>query len=171
MRFNSLENEALLEGDRDWGIRLSVDREAATLTVSDNGLGMDREAIIEHLGTIAKSGTRAFLERLKEAEATSRPELIGQFGVGFYSAFMVADKVTVISRPAGAKEAVRWESDGQGEFTVAPAQRNGRGTDVVLHLKDEEKDFLETWRLRGLVKQFSDYIEHPIVMALSLIHI
>jgi len=167
VRFNSLENEALLEGDRDWGIRLSVDREAATLTVSDNGLGMDREAIIEHLGTIAKSGTRAFLERLKEAEATSRPELIGQFGVGFYSAFMVADKVTVISRAAGSAEAVRWESDGQGEFTVAPAERAGRGTDVILHLKADEKDFLETWRLRGLVKQFSDFIEHPIVMAVE----
>ncbi len=167
VRFNSLENEALLEGDRDWAIRLSVDREAATLTVSDNGLGMDREAIIEHLGTIAKSGTRAFLERLKEAEATSRPELIGQFGVGFYSAFMVADKVTVISRAAGSAEAVRWESDGQGEFTVAPAERAGRGTDVILHLKADEKDFLETWRLRGLVKQFSDFIEHPIVMAVE----
>ncbi len=167
VRFNSLENEALLEGDRDWAIRLSVNREAATLTVSDNGLGMDREAIIEHLGTIAKSGTRAFLERLKEAEATSRPELIGQFGVGFYSAFMVADKVTVISRPAGAKEAVRWESDGQGEFTVAPAERAGRGTDVILHLKADEREFLETWRLRGLVKQFSDFIEHPIVMAVE----
>ncbi len=167
VRFNSLENEALLEGDRDWAIRLSVDREAATLTVSDNGLGMDREAIIEHLGTIAKSGTRAFLERLKEAEATSRPELIGQFGVGFYSAFMVADKVTVISRAAGTKEAVRWESDGQGEFTVAPAERAGRGTDVILHLKADEKDFLETWRLRGLVKQFSDFIEHPILMAVE----
>jgi len=167
VRFNSLENEALLEGDRDWAIRLSVDREAATLTVSDNGLGMDREAIIEHLGTIAKSGTRAFLERLKEAESTSRPELIGQFGVGFYSAFMVADKVTVISRAAGAAEAVRWESDGQGEFTVAPAERAGRGTDVILHLKADEKDFLETWRLRGLVKQFSDFIEHPILMAVE----
>ncbi|MFZ1612873.1 MAG: molecular chaperone HtpG [Holophaga sp.] len=167
VRFNSLENEALLENDRDWTIRLAVDREANTLTVSDNGIGMDHDTIIEHLGTIAKSGTRAFLERLKDADAGTRPELIGQFGVGFYSSFMVADRVTVISRAAGSTEAVRWESDGQGEFTVAPAQRNGRGTDVILHLKDEEKDFLETWRLRGLVKQFSDYIEHPIVMAVE----
>jgi len=166
-RFNSLENDALLEGDRDWRIRLAVDREAGTLTVSDNGLGMDREAIIEHLGTIAKSGTRAFLERLKDADAARRPELIGQFGVGFYSAFMVADKVTVISRAAGSGEAVRWESDGQGEFTVAPAERAGRGTDVILHLKADEKDFLETWRLRGLVKQFSDFLEHPILMAVE----
>jgi molecular chaperone HtpG len=168
-RFNSLENEALLEGDRDWNIRISADREAGTLTVSDNGLGMDRESIIENLGTIAKSGTKAFLERLKEAE--TRPELIGQFGVGFYSAFMVADRVTVISRPAGRSAggtaAVRWESDGQGEFTVAPTERSGRGTDVILHLKEGEKEFLEAWRLRSLVKQFSDFIEHPIVMAVE----
>ena len=167
IRFNSLENEALLDNDRDWAIRIAVDRDAATLTVSDNGLGMDREAIIEHLGTIAKSGTRAFLERLKAADAATRPELIGQFGVGFYSAFMVADRVTVLSRAAGSAEAVRWESDGQGEFTVAPAERPGRGTDVILHLKAEEKEFLESWRLRGLVKQFSDYLEHPIVMAME----
>ena len=167
IRFNSLENEALLENDRDWSIRLSVDRENNTLTVSDNGIGMDHDSIIDHLGTIAKSGTRAFLERLQDAEAATRPELIGQFGVGFYSSFMVADRVTVLSRAAGAIEAVRWESDGQGEFTVAPAQRAGRGTDVILHLKEEEKDFLETWRLRGLVKQFSDFIEHPIVMAVE----
>lgn len=166
-RFNSLENEALLEGDRDWKIRIAVDREANTLTVSDNGLGMDRDSIIEHLGTIAKSGTRAFLERLQAAEAASRPELIGQFGVGFYSAFMVADRVTVISRAAGSPDAVRWDSDGQGEFTVAPAERASRGTDVVLHLKAEEHEFLEAWRLRGLVKQFSDYIEHPILMAVE----
>jgi len=166
-RFNSLENEALLEGDRDWAIRIQVDRTANTLTVTDNGLGMDREAIIEHLGTIAKSGTRIFLERLKAAEATTRPELIGQFGVGFYSAFMVADKVTVVSRAAGSAEAVRWESDGQGEFTVAPAERAGRGTDVILHLKADETEFLESWRLRGLVKQFSDFIEHPILTAVE----
>ncbi len=166
-RFNSLENEALLEGDKDWAIRISADRDAHTLTISDNGLGMDREAIIEHLGTIAKSGTRAFMERLKTLGTATQPELIGQFGVGFYSAFMVADKVTVISRAAGSTEAVRWESDGQGEFTVAPAERSSRGTDVTLYLKAEEKEFLETWRLRGLVKQFSDFIEHPILMAVE----
>jgi len=164
-RFNSLENEALLEGDRDWSIRITANHEAGTLTVSDNGLGMDREAIIENLGTIAKSGTRAFLERVKEAQA--RPELIGQFGVGFYSAFMVADRVTVVSRAAGEAAAVRWESDGQGEFTVATAERASRGTDVILHLKEGETEFLDAWRLRNLVKQFSDFIEHPIVMAVE----
>jgi molecular chaperone HtpG len=167
IRFNSLENEALLGGDKDWRIRIAADKEAGTLTVSDNGVGMDRDAIVEHLGTIAKSGTKAFIERLQEADAAKRPELIGQFGVGFYSVFMVADSVSVISRAAGALDAVCWESDGQGEFTVGPAQREGRGTDVILHLKAEERDFLEAWRLRTLVKQFSDFIEHPVLMAVE----
>ena len=164
IRFNSLQNEALLEGDTDWKIRLSVDREAGTLTVSDNGVGMTREGIIDNLGTIARSGTREFLDSLRQAEAAARPELIGQFGVGFYSAFMVADKVTVVSRAAGEVEAVRWTSDGLGEFTVEPGERPGRGTDVILHLKEDEQEFLQEWRLRAVVKQFSDFIEHPIVM-------
>nr|WP_320131661.1 molecular chaperone HtpG [uncultured Holophaga sp.] len=164
IRFNSLQNEALLAGDKDWKIKLTIDKEAGTLTVSDNGVGMDRDAIVDNLGTIAKSGTKAFLENLKQAEAASRPELIGQFGVGFYSAFMVADEVTVISRAAGQGEAVRWVSDGQGEYTLEFAERAGRGTDVILHIKEEEKDFLESWRLRQIVKQFSDFVEHPIVI-------
>jgi molecular chaperone HtpG len=164
IRFNSLQNEHLVEGDRDWRIKLATDQAAGTLTVSDNGIGMSREDIIENLGTIARSGTRAFLDSLKQADAAVRPELIGQFGVGFYSAFMVADKVTVVSRAAGATGAVRWESDGLGEYTVEPAERSGRGTDVTLHLKADEKEFLEPWRLRGIVKQFSDFIEHPILM-------
>jgi len=164
IRFNSLQNEALLGGDNDWRIKLTADPAAGTLTVSDNGVGMTREAIIDNLGTIARSGTREFLDRLKEAEAATRPELIGQFGVGFYSAFMVADRVTVLSRAAGEPHAVRWQSDGLGEFTVEPAERAGRGTDVTLHLKDDEKEFLQDWRIRSVVKQFSDFIEHPIVM-------
>lgn len=164
IRFNSLQNETLLGEDRDWKIRIAVDQTAATLTVSDNGVGMSREAIIEHLGTIARSGTREFLESLSQAEAPTRPDLIGQFGVGFYSSFMVADQVSVVSRAAGATEAVRWTSDGLGEFTVEPAERASRGTDVILHLKAEEKEFLQEWRLRSVVKQFSDFIEHPIVM-------
>jgi molecular chaperone HtpG len=167
IRFNSLENDPLLEGDRDWKIRLTADTAAGTLTVSDNGIGMNRDAVIENLGTIARSGTKAFLDTLKEADATTRPELIGQFGVGFYSAFMVADKVAVISRAAGDEQAVRWESDGLGEFTVEPASRPGRGTDVILHLKEDEKEFLQDWRLRQIVKQFSDFIEHPIVMEVT----
>ncbi len=164
IRFNSLQNEALLEGDRDWKIRLSMDKEAGTLTVSDNGIGMDHDAIIDNLGTIAKSGTKAFLESLKAADAAAKPGLIGQFGVGFYSAFMVADTVTVVSRAAGAAQGVKWVSDGLGEFTVEPAERAGRGTDVILHLKEDEKEFLGEHRLRAVVKQFSDFIEHPVVM-------
>ncbi len=164
IRFNSLQNEARVGEDRDWKIRLVVDRSAGTLTVSDNGVGMTRDGIIDHLGTIARSGTREFLDSLKQAEAAARPELIGQFGVGFYSAFMVADRVTVLSRAAGETVAVRWSSDGLGEFTVEPGERADRGTDVILHLKEEEMEFLQEWRLRSVVKQFSDFIEHPIVM-------
>jgi len=164
IRFNSLQNEALLGEDRDWKIRITAEQAAGTLTVSDNGVGMTRDAIIEHLGTIARSGTREFLESLSQTESPTRPELIGQFGVGFYSSFMVADRVSVVSRAAGATEAVRWTSDGLGEFTVEPAERASRGTDVILHLKAEEQEFLQEWRLRSVVKQFSDFIEHPIVM-------
>jgi molecular chaperone HtpG len=164
IRFNSLQNEALVGADRDWKIRITADPAAGTLTVSDNGVGMSREAIIEHLGTIARSGTREFLESLRQTEAATRPELIGQFGVGFYASFMVADTVSVVSLAAGESQAVRWTSDGLGEFTVEPAERQGRGTDVILHLKAEEQEFLQEWRLRAVVKQFSDFIEHPIVM-------
>ena len=164
IRFNSLQNEALLEGNRDWKIKLVADKAAGTLTVSDNGVGMSHDAIIDNLGTIARSGTREFLDSLRQADAATRPELIGQFGVGFYSAFMVADQVTVVSRAAGEAAAVRWISDGLGEYTLEQAERPGRGTDVILHLKEEEKEFLEPWRLRAIVKQFSDFIEHPVVM-------
>jgi molecular chaperone HtpG len=134
------------------------------LTISDNGVGMIHDAIVDNLGTIARSGTREFLDTLKQAETASRPELIGQFGVGFYSAFMVADSVTVVSRAAGEAQGVRWISDGQGEFTVEAVEKPGRGTDVILHLKEEEKEFLQEWRLRAVVKQFSDFIEHPVTM-------
>ena len=167
IRFNSLQNDPLLEGDRNWAIQLSVDPAAGTLTISDNGIGMDREAIIENLGTIARSGTRAFLDSLKAADAAAKPDLIGQFGVGFYSAFMVADQVTVLSRAAGEAQGVRWISDGLGEFTIEPVAKAGRGTDVILHLKAEEAEFLGEYRLRQIVKQFSDFIEHPIVMDLE----
>ncbi len=165
IKFNSLQHEELLEGNKDWKIKISVDKDQRTLTVSDNGVGLSRVEAIENLGTIAKSGTRAFLESLKKAGDASRPDLIGQFGVGFYSAFMVADKVTVVSRPAGdPRQGVRWESDGQGEFTVEAVEKPTRGTDVTLHLKEEEKEFLEPYRLRQIVKKFSDFIEHPVVM-------
>lgn len=166
IKFDSLQHEELLEDNKDWKIKIAIDKDKGTLTVSDNGIGLSRETAVENLGTIARSGTRAFLESLKQASVQNRPELIGQFGVGFYSSFMVADKVTVLSRPAGdPKGGVRWESDGQGEFTVEPFEKPARGTDVILHLKADEKDFLEPYHVRQIVKKFSDFIEHPVVMA------
>ncbi len=166
IKFDSLQHDDKLEGDKDWKITIRVDRDKDTLTVSDNGIGMSRESAVENLGTIAKSGTRAFLENLKaNKEMKDRPDLIGQFGVGFYSAFMVADKVTVLSRQAGdPDQGVRWESDGQGDFVVETVRKERRGTDVILHLKPEEKEFLDEYHLRQIVKKFSDFIEHPVVM-------
>jgi molecular chaperone HtpG len=165
VRFDSLDNEEKLEGNKDWKIKITPDKERGTLTISDNGVGMSRDTIVENLGTIARSGTRAFLETLQQQDGKPRPDLIGQFGVGFYSSFMVADKVVVLSRPAGSPaDGVRWESDGQGEFTVEPAEKPTRGTDVILHLKEDAKEFLDEWHLRTLVKKFSDFIEHPVVM-------
>lgn len=165
IKFNSLAHEELLENNKDWKIKIIPDKAASTLTISDNGIGMNCDIIIDQLGTIAKSGTRAFLEQLQGQSIANRPDLIGQFGVGFYSAFMVADRVTVTSRQAGEpKDGVRWESEGQGEFTVEPVEKPARGTDVTLHLKEDAKEFLEDWRLRNLVRKFSDFIEHPVVM-------
>ena len=164
VRFESLTNHDVLEGDSNWKIKIVADEKAGTLTISDNGIGMSREQVVENLGTIARSGTKAFMEQLKAANAEQRPELIGQFGVGFYSSFMAADRVTVVSRPAGATEAVRWESDGQGDFSVEPAERARRGTDVILHLREDAKEFLSPWRVREIVKRYSDFIDHPIVM-------
>jgi molecular chaperone HtpG len=163
VRFESLTNHDLLEGDSDWKIKIIPDEKAGTLTISDNGIGMSREQIVDNLGTIAKSGTKAFLEQLKKSDAQNRPELIGQFGVGFYSSFMAADRVTVITRPAGTKEGVRWESDGQGEFTIEPVEKDRRGTDVILHLREDAKEFLTSWRIREIVKRYSDFIDHPVV--------
>src|SRR5207237_2578138 len=121
-------------------------------------------SIVENLGTIARSGTRAFVESLKQANVQNRPDLIGQFGVGFYASFMVADRVTVLSRMAGDKsDGVRWESDGQGAFTVEPFEKPTRGTDVILHLREDAREFLKPWRLREIVKKYSDFIDHPIV--------
>jgi molecular chaperone HtpG len=165
IKFDSLNRDDLLEDNKDWKIKIAVDKEKKTLTVSDNGVGMSRAEAVENLGTIAKSGTRAFLESLQKSADSERPELIGQFGVGFYSSFMVADRVTVVSRRSGdPKDGVRWESDGQGEFHVEAVEKPSRGTDVILHLKDDEKEFLDPYVLRQLVKKFSDFIEHPVVM-------
>jgi molecular chaperone HtpG len=166
VRFDSLANADKLEGNTDWKIRLTPNKEAGTLTISDNGIGMSRQNVVDHLGTIAQSGTKAFLEAARQrGQSGELPGLIGQFGVGFYSAFMVADKVTVLTRPAGTPaDGTRWESDGQGAYTIEPAEKPARGTDVVLHLKDDAKEYLDEWRLKSLVKKFSDFIEHPVVM-------
>jgi molecular chaperone HtpG len=167
VRFQALTKQDLLEGagNSEWKIKLIPDEKAGTLTVSDNGVGMSKESIVENLGTIARSGTRGFLEALRQADVKERPELIGQFGVGFYASFMVADKVTVISRMAGSpQDGVKWESSGQGEFTVESIEKPSRGTDVILHLRDDSKDFLQAWRLREIVKKYSDFVEHPIVI-------
>jgi molecular chaperone HtpG len=164
-RFESLTNPNLLEGNSDWKIKLTADESANTLTISDNGIGMSRETVVDNLGTIAKSGTRAFVENLKKSNAQDRPELIGQFGVGFYASFMVADRVTVLSRMAGdVSDGVKWESDGQGEFSIEPFEKPTRGTDVILHLREDAKEFLKPFRLREIVKQYSDFIDHPVVM-------
>ncbi|MBX9678815.1 MAG: molecular chaperone HtpG [Gemmataceae bacterium] len=164
-RFQSLTNQDLLEGDAEWMIRIIPNAADGTLTIADNGIGMSRETIVENLGTIARSGTKAFIESLKAANAQQRPELIGQFGVGFYSAFMVADRVTVISRMAGKPEdAVQWESEGQGEFRIESTTKEKRGTEIILHLKEEGKQFLDPYRLRTLVKKYSDFVEHSIVL-------
>jgi len=143
LRFEALADDSLYEGDSDLKIKVSVDKDARTITVSDNGIGMTREEVQKHIGTIAKSGTKEFFEKLTGDQAKDS-ELIGQFGVGFYSAFIVADKVTLITRKAGEKEAVRWESEGKGEYTLESAEKATHGTDVILHLKDGEDEFLAT---------------------------
>jgi molecular chaperone HtpG len=167
VRFDALANADKLEGNTDWKIKLIADAAAGTLTISDNGIGMSRAEVIENLGTVAQSGTRAFLEAAKLAGKSGETAgLIGQFGVGFYSSFMVADKVSVLTRTVGSTPAdgTHWESDGQGQYTLEAREKPTRGTDVVLHLKEDAKEFLEQYRLRALVRKFSDFLEHPVVM-------
>ena len=165
LRFEAIARPELLEGGPDFAIRVAYDKAARTITVSDNGIGMSRDEAIQHLGTIAKSGTREFFARLT-GDQQKDTQLIGQFGVGFYSSFIVADRVTVISRRAGlpADQAVKWESDGTGAFTVEPATRESRGTDVILHLKEGEDELLSSWKLRSILTKYSDHIATPILM-------
>ncbi|UZD15915.1 molecular chaperone HtpG [Gallibacterium anatis] len=163
LRFKALSAPELYEGDGDLKVRISADADKGTLTISDNGIGMTREQAIEHLGTIAKSGTKEFLSALG-AEQAKDSQLIGQFGVGFYSAFIVADKVTVKTRAAGesADKGVLWESAGEGEFTVADIEKKDRGTEITLHLREDEKEFLDEWRLREIIGKYSDHIGLPV---------
>lgn len=165
LRFEALANDSLYEGDSELKIRVDFDETQKTITITDNGIGMSREEVQEHIGTIAKSGTKQFFERLTGDQAKDS-ELIGQFGVGFYSAFIVADKVTLLTRKAGAsaEQGVRWESTGEGDYTIETVQKASRGTEITLHLKEGEEEFLSAWRLRSIVKKFSDHISLPIVM-------
>jgi len=165
LRFEALADDALYEGDPNLRIRVSVDTERRTVTVADNGIGMSRQEVTETIGTIASSGTRKFLESLTGDRAQDNT-LIGQFGVGFYSAFIVADKVTLTTRRAGlgAEHGVRWESAGEGDYTIETVEKADRGTEVVLHLRPDEDDFLQPWRLRSIIAKFSDHIAIPIEM-------
>ncbi len=163
-RFESL-TDAELVGDHDWKIKISVDEKARTLTISDNGIGMNADELDTNIGTIANSGTRAFLDNLKSADKTSDAEFIGQFGVGFYASFMVADVVEVITLRAGENEtAYRWRSKGDGQYTVEETERETSGSDIILHLREDEDEFLSDSRIRTVVGQYSNYITHPIVI-------
>jgi molecular chaperone HtpG len=154
-----------MEGDGDWKIKIIPNKDAGTLTISDNGIGMTKDEMISSLGTIAHSGTKEFMAALQSKEVKENPELIGQFGVGFYSSFMVADSVTVVSRKAGQKgQAVKWESTADGFYAIEDVEKEGRGTEVTLHLKEDEKKYTEEWELRNVVRKYSDYIEHAVVM-------
>ncbi len=174
VRFQSLTNPDLLEGNSDFEIYLLPDEKTNTLTISDNGMGMTYDEVVENIGTIAKSGTKAFLEKLKEAGSVGDTELIGQFGVGFYSAFMVAKSVTLITRAAGQASGVRWESTGDGTYSIEECEKDSRGTTIILHLNEEHhssehpaENFIERRTLSDLIKKYSDYIRYPIKMSFS----
>jgi molecular chaperone HtpG len=165
LRFEALTDEALFEEDADLKVRVTYDKEAGTVTISDNGIGMSRQDVTETIGTIASSGTRKFFEAMSGDQAKDS-ELIGQFGVGFYSAFIVADKVTLLTRRAGLghEHGVRWESSGEGSYSIENIDKPSRGTDVILHLREDESEFLEAYRLRGIISKFSDHITIPVEM-------
>ncbi len=165
LRFEALAKDELYEGDGDLKIRVAFDAEANTVTISDNGIGMDRDELISNIGTIANSGTKKFMEALS-TEQVKDAEMIGQFGVGFYSSFIVADRITVETRRAGAakEDGHRWESDGEGSYSIENIEKETRGTDIILHLRDEDKEFADGFRLRSIIRKYSDHISLPIVM-------
>jgi molecular chaperone HtpG len=165
LRFEAINNDALYGNDHELKIQVQFDKDAKTVTISDNGIGMSREEVISHLGTIAKSGTKEFFSKLS-GDQQADAALIGQFGVGFYSAFIVADRVTVETRRAGAEasSAVRWESAGEGDYTLESIEKTSRGTDIVLHLRDGEEELLSSWKLKSIIRKYSDHISLPIVM-------
>jgi molecular chaperone HtpG len=168
VRFEAHSDETILEGNTDWKIKLVPDKAAGTLTISDNGIGMSLKEVEENIGTIARSGTRAFMESIKGRNLAENPELIGQFGVGFYASFMVADRVTLVTRRAGSPSAgCRWESMGDGSYTIEESEKPARGTEIVLHLKEEMREYLDEWKIRGIVKKYSDYVQYPVVMDIT----
>ncbi len=168
VRFESHSDENLLEGNSDWKIKLIPNKDAGTLTIIDNGIGMNQAEVEENIGTIARSGTKAFMQSLKDKAASNNPELIGQFGVGFYASFMVADRVTLETRKAGSPDhGCRWESTGDGSYTVESCSRPVRGTEITLHLKDEFKTYLDEWKIRSIIKKYSDYIQYPVAMDIT----
>ena len=166
LRFLSLTDSDLVKGDSDFRIRIELDKDAKTLTIEDNGIGLTEAEAIEHLGTIAKSGTKAFLQQVEEGKAGDVAGLIGQFGVGFYASFMVADEVVVESRSAtvSSDEGVRWTSKGDGNFATETIARPQRGTTITLTLKDDADEFADGWRVRTLIKKYSDYVAYPVEM-------
>lgn len=166
LRFEAISNGSLYENDSELKINVSFNKDARTLTISDNGIGMRREEVINNIGTIAKSGTKEFFQNLTGDQAKDA-NLIGQFGVGFYSSFIIADKVTLITRRAGETEAVKWESGGEGDFTIEATEKAGRGTEVILHLREGEDEFLNDWKLKTIIRKYSDHITLPIVMKKS----
>ncbi len=167
-RFEAQSNESILEGNSDWKIKLISNKEAGTLTIRDNGIGMSMAEVEENIGTIAKSGTKSFVQAMKDAAATQQPELIGQFGVGFYASFMVADKVVLTTRRAGdTTHGTCWESIGDGSYTIEDCTKETRGTEIVLHLKEEFKEYLDEWKIRSIVKKYSDFIQYPVCMDIT----
>ena len=166
LRFSALSDNTLYGGDSDLKISIAFDKAARTLIITDNGIGMSRTEVIENIGTIAKSGTKEFFNSLTGDQAKDA-NLIGQFGVGFYSAFIIADKVSLTTLRAGETEAVKWESAGEGDFTLEPADKKTRGTEIVLHLRDGEDEFLNDWKLKSIIRKYSDHITLPIVMKKS----
>ncbi|MGE0143642.1 MAG: molecular chaperone HtpG [Planctomycetota bacterium] len=164
LSFRALTDHALMGDDKDLRIEIAIDEKAKTLTLSDNGVGMSRDELVSNLGTIARSGSRELMNALRAKNESGDLSLIGQFGVGFYSAFLVADRVTVVSRQAGSNEAWRWESEAKDGFTIEATAREGRGTDIVLHLKDDCAEYLQSWSVRTLIRKYSDYVRHPIRM-------
>ena len=161
-KFQALTDKKLIADNPEWRIDIAVDTSARTMKISDNGIGMDAAELENNLGTIASSGTKAFRKALKENQGADLPELIGQFGVGFYAAFMVADQVRVVSKKRGGEGAFQWESSMQGGYTIGESEREGFGTDIMLHLKEEFAEYLDKWRVRELIKRYSDFIAYPI---------